>query len=55
MNSILDEELRNRLVKVASEWERRFAIAPAITNAIAEFDAALLVGTSLRTGIGRRQ
>ena len=36
--------LRARLVKVALDWERHFGVAPSITNAISELDAALLVG-----------
>ena len=38
------EALRETLVAVALEWERRYAVAPAITCAVSEFDAALLVG-----------
>ena len=39
-------ELRQRLVSVALEWEREFGNAPAITTAISEFDAAMLLGLS---------
>ena len=39
-------ELRRRLVELALEWERRNGVSPAITGAVAEFDAALLVGHS---------
>ena len=53
INAITDERLRNLLVEVALEWERRFAIAPRITDAIGEYDAAKLVGTSIRIGMGR--
>jgi hypothetical protein len=35
---------RKRLVEIAKEWQKRFGVAPAITNAISEFDAAELVG-----------
>lgn len=38
------QELRRRLVDVALEWEGYFGVAPSITNAISELDAALLVG-----------
>jgi len=38
------DELRNRLVAVALEWERVFGVAPAITRAVSEYDAACLVG-----------
>ena len=37
-------ELRERLVRLALEWESHFGVAPLITNAISEVDAALLVG-----------
>ena len=36
--------LRGELVALALEWERRYSVSPAITGAVAEFDAALLVG-----------
>ena len=48
-----EKELRDLLVKTALEWEQRFAVAPRITDAIAEFDAARLVGTSIKIGEGR--
>jgi hypothetical protein len=38
--------LRQELVAIALEWERRFGVAPAITCAISEYDAAILVGCS---------
>jgi len=38
--------LRTRLVEVALAWERRFGVAPAITSAVSEYDAAMLVGHS---------
>ena len=37
-------DLRSALVSVARAWQERFGVAPHITNAIAEYDAALLVG-----------
>jgi hypothetical protein len=40
------EHLRDQLVAVALEWERAFGVAPQITNAISEYDAARLVGHS---------
>lgn len=40
------EELRSALVTVVLEWERRYGVAPAITSAISEYDAARLVGHS---------
>jgi hypothetical protein len=38
------ETLRSRLVSVAREWQEAFGNAPAITAAISELDAALLLG-----------
>jgi hypothetical protein len=49
-----DGELRDALVQVALEWEKRFAVAPRITCDIAEYDAAKLVNTSLKIGLGRK-
>jgi hypothetical protein len=37
-------QLRRRLVKTSLEWERFFGVAPSITSAISEMDAARLVG-----------
>jgi len=37
-------ELRQRLVAIALEWERTFGNAPSITATISEFDAAMLLG-----------
>jgi hypothetical protein len=39
-------ELRRTLVDVVLEWERRYGVAPSVTSAISEFDAAMLVGHS---------
>lgn len=44
--SSADGGLRARLVSIALEWERAFGVAPQITNAISEYDAARLVGHS---------
>jgi hypothetical protein len=38
------DELRNALIDLVLEWERRYGVAPCITGAISEFDAARLVG-----------
>jgi hypothetical protein len=38
--------LQERLVSVALQWEQRFGNAPAITSALSEYDAAMLVGLS---------
>jgi hypothetical protein len=40
-------ELRRSLVQVSLEWERRFGVAPSVTSAISELDAALLVGMNV--------
>ncbi|MFC5390654.1 hypothetical protein U0030_01035 [Brevundimonas bullata] len=40
-------ELRERLVSTALEWQRRFGVAPSITSAISEYDAAVLVGVPM--------
>ncbi|MDR4468756.1 MAG: hypothetical protein MRJ68_10725 [Nitrospira sp.] len=40
-------DLRQQLVVAVLAWERTFGVAPAITSAISEFDAALLVGCSV--------
>jgi hypothetical protein len=39
-------EIRQRLVTIALEWEQTFVNAPAITTAISEYDAAMLLGLS---------
>ena len=36
--------LRDKLVEVALEWQQRYGVAPHITGAISELDAARLVG-----------
>lgn len=38
------DKLRDRLVAVTLEWECIFGVAPSITSAISEYDAACLVG-----------
>ena len=50
-----DDQLRDLLVQVSLEWEKRFAVAPRITADVAEYDAAKLVGTSLTIGKGREE
>jgi len=37
-------KLRDSLVAVTLEWERVFGVAPSITSAVSEYDAACLVG-----------
>lgn len=55
VSELEDIQLRDLLVKISLEWEKRFAVAPRITADIAEYDAARLVGTSLRVGRGRKE
>lgn len=43
---VVETPLRDRLVAVALEWERRYGVAPHITAAISEYDAAMLVKCS---------
>ena len=37
--------LRDDLVKITLEWERKFGVAPGITGSVSEYDAAMLVGS----------
>jgi hypothetical protein len=39
-----DHNLREKLVATALEWESVFGVAPAITSAVSEYDAARLLG-----------
>ena len=41
---VTEQSLRERLVNIALEWERRFSVAPSITSALSEYDAARLIG-----------
>ena len=54
LSKLEDDMLRDLLVQISLEWERRFAVAPRITADVAEYNAAKLMGTSVRTGRGRR-
>lgn len=36
--------LRGKLVDIALEWQESFGVAPSITSAISEYDAAMLIG-----------
>jgi hypothetical protein len=38
--------LRDELVKIALQWQTKYGVAPQITNAVSEYDAAMLVGMS---------
>ncbi len=39
-------DLRSRLVEIALDWQKSYGVAPAITSAVSEYDAARLVGMS---------
>ena len=39
-----NDSLRDELVSVALAWQGRYGVAPRITDAISEYDAAILVG-----------
>lgn len=36
--------LRSQLVDIALRWQKKFGVAPAITSAISEYDAAMILG-----------
>jgi hypothetical protein len=36
--------IREKLIGVTLEWEQKFGVAPAITTALSEYDAARIVG-----------
>lgn len=38
--------LRDKLVEIALEWQKRFGVAPQITSVVSEYDSAMLVGMS---------
>ena len=42
----MTEQLRNKLVDIALQWQERYGVAPSITSTISEYDAAMLVGMS---------
>ena len=39
-------KLRDQLVDIALKWQMQFGVAPAVTSAISEYDAAIMVGMS---------
>ena len=53
LQNLTHDGLRDLLVGVSLEWEKRFSVAPGITSAVAEYDAAKLKETSLEIGKGR--
>jgi hypothetical protein len=40
VSSLTDDHVRNLLIQVSLEWERRFAVAPPITSTITEYGVA---------------
>jgi hypothetical protein len=42
----MSDDLRARLVTAALQWETAFGVAPAITSAVSEYDAAILIGST---------
>lgn len=44
----MEKTLREKLVEIALQWQVNFGVAPSITSAISEYDAAKLVGMSER-------
>lgn len=38
--------LRDKLVEIALQWQAKYGVAPQITSAVSEYDAAKLVGMS---------
>lgn len=53
VSNLDDSQLRDLLVQISLEWERRFGVIPHVLGAISEYDAAKLVGGNLRIGEGR--
>lgn len=44
----MEKTLREKLAEIALQWQVNFGVAPSITSAISEYDAAKLVGMSER-------
>lgn len=44
LEAATSRSLRTNLVRLALAWQGRFGVAPAITSAVSEYDAARLVG-----------
>jgi len=40
----LNVKLRAQLVNIALKWQAQFGVAPAITSALSEYDAAMILG-----------
>lgn len=41
---MMNNPLRDKLVSITLEWEKRYGVAPRTTDAISKYDAAMLVG-----------
>ena len=48
LNENKGSELREKLIKLALEWQQEMGVAPAITTAISEYDASVLVKCSYK-------
>lgn len=44
----MEKTLREKLTGIALQWQANYGVAPSITSAIPEYDAAKLVGMSER-------
>ena len=44
----MEKTLREKLAEIALQWQANYGVAPSITSAISEYDAAMLVGMSER-------
>ena len=44
----MEKTLREKLTEIALQWQANYGVAPSITSAISEYDAAKLVGMSER-------
>lgn len=42
----MTSELRTKLVDTCLQWQDKYGVAPSITSALSEYDAAILVGCS---------
>ena len=44
----MEKTLREKLAEIALQWQANYGVAPSITSALSEYDAAKLVGMSER-------
>lgn len=42
----MKDSLRERLVRIALDWQVKYGVAPSITLTLSEYDAARLIGCS---------